>query len=393
MMGASSKMTALIYLVAFIGSIGNPIVLPALPFMMEEMDITPMQMGMMISMFALPGVFILPFYGILSDRLGRRALLLVSLALCIAGSLLCVWATSFSAIIAGRALQGMSLTPLDAMGFTLATDLFEGKERVRHVQRCSSIQFFAVTAVPVTLACLIPVLGWRAGFMLSASVGALAFLLSFPVKFSYQPRTSQGMRVFLNHLGQVLTSSRMLLLFSVRILVAVMIFGLVYPHLSLLMVQKLGFAPEQVGIMFSIYALGMFLGSLILPRAARMLSRGMTGITGGMFLLAAVLLLAFASELWHVGAGLLCIGMGTGILITQNTAYVSLCTTDDTHGSVMSVYSTIFRLGQAVAPGIMGLIYAKGGFFGLFSSSAALACLTAATACAAFVAAGKKSGA
>ena len=389
-MNASSKMTALVYLLAFMGSIGNPIVLPALPFMMEELDITPMQMGMMISMYALPGACILPFYGMLSDRLGRRAMLLGSLALCVAGSLLCVFAPGFSTLIAGRALQGLSITPLDAMSFTLVTDLFEGVERVKHVQRCSTVQFFAVTAVPVALACLIPVLGWRAGFMLAALISALSLILSYPVRFSYQPHTAQGLRLFLSHLGHVLASWRMLLLFAVRILVAVMIFGVIYPHLPLLMVQKLGFAPEQVGIMFSIYALGMFLGSLLLPLLAKRLSTGMIGITGSVFLFSAVAYLAFASQLWHIGAGLLCVGMGSGVLIPRNTAYVSLCATEDTHGSVMSAYSTIFRLGQALAPGLMGMIYALGSFGALFSSAAVLALVTGAVSCAAFVAADRK---
>ncbi|MBP3731200.1 MAG: MFS transporter [Mailhella sp.] len=381
---SSRSLTALIYLLAFLGAMGNPIVLPTLPFLMEDLHISPLQMGMMISLYALPGALILPFYGVISDRLGRRRLLLASLGLCVLGSMLCAFAPDFSTLLAGRAMQGLSITPLDSMSFTLATDLFEGKKRMTLVERCSTVQFFCVTIVPLSLSAIIPHWGWRSAFVFAGLLSFAALLLSLPVQVPYRPSNAQKFRAFLSHLACLLISQRLLLLFAVRILVAVMIFGVIYPHLPLLMVQKLSYPPELVGLMFSLYALGMFLGSLVVPCLSRRFNEIAFGFSGGVFLLASVLLLAYAGSLWLIGLGLLCVGMGSGILIPQNTAHVSLAATEDTHGSVMSAYSTIFRLGQAIAPGIMGVLYAWGSFTLLFSLAAFLAVFTGLISAVAF---------
>ncbi|MGX8717865.1 MAG: MFS transporter, partial [Desulfovibrio sp.] len=233
-----------------------------------------------------------------------------------------------------------------------------------------------VTAVPLALSVTIPLCGWRSAFVFAAVLGASAFLMSLPVKMPYHPARSQKISLFLAGVVRVLFSRTIIGLFAVRILVAIIIFGVMYPHLSLLVVQKLSFPPETVGPMFSLYAFGMFLGSLALPRMARRLPESLLGILGGAMLLCAVALLASASSLAAIGTGLLCIGAGSGILITQDTAHVSMAATPETHGTTMSAYSTIFRLGQSIAPGMMGCIYAAGGFSGLFTSAAVLAVVT-----------------
>ncbi len=386
-------LSCLVYLIAFLGAMGNPIVLPALPFIMDDLHLTPMQIGMMISIYALPGAVILPFYGMLSDRLGRSKFLLSSLILCVLGSMLCAGAQNFALLLLGRALQGLSITPLDAMCFTLATDLFEGKKRIAMVERCTTMQFFSVTIVPLALAAIIPCFGWRSAFLLAAVIGASAFVMSLPVKMPYQPAQAQKISLFLAGVVQILLSKRMLGLFAVRILVAVIIFGVVYPHLSLLMVQKLSFPPETVGPMFTLYALGMFLGSLALPRLNRRMPEKLLGIIGGAMLLCAVALLASAASLAAIGTGLLCVGAGSGLLITQNTAHVSMAATPETHGTTMSAYSTIFRLGQSIAPGMMGCIFAAGNFSGLFASAAVLALVTGIVSSLAFSYAGKQESA
>ncbi|MBO6002133.1 MAG: hypothetical protein J6P53_01395 [Mailhella sp.] len=213
------------------------------------------------------------------------------------------------------------------------------------VERCTTVQFFSVTAVPLALYVTIPLCGWRSAFVFAAALSAYAFLMNLPVKM-YRPARPQKISLFLAGVVRGLFSRTNIGLFAVRILVAIIIFGVMHPQLSLPMVHKPSFHPETVWPMFSLYAFGMFLGALALPRMARRLPESQPGILGGAMLLCAVALLASASSLAAIGTGFLCIGAGSGILITQDTAHASMAATPETHGTTMSACSPFSDLGN-----------------------------------------------
>lgn len=374
--------TALIYLLAFVCAIGNPVVLPSLPFIMQDFGLSPLEMGLIISVYALPGVIVIPLYGLLSDRIGRKPLLLAGLFLCGTGSLICFIAPNFSWLLAGRALQGLSITPLEAMCNTLVSDLFEGRERMRFVNKATAVQYFSVAVTPVIVSAILNVSGsWRFGFLFGVLLGFGSLALCFPISVPYKPSKALSLKNYGKQLRSLLSSTRVISLFSVRIGSALLIFGAVYPHVSLLVDQKLHLDPEYAAILFSLYAAGMFIGAMLSQFCMSRLSPRSIGLLGGLQLSLAMLLLLTASSMLYAAPALLLVGTGSGTLNSCCAAHVSLASTPDTRGSVMSAYSTMFRLGQSIAPPIFGIGFQIGGFTPLFGSALALAlALTAAAA-------------
>ena len=376
---------ALIYLLAFVCAIGNPVVLPSLPFIMHDFGLSPLEMGLIISVYALPGVIVIPLYGLLSDRLGRKPLLLAGLLLCGTGSLICFIAPNFSWLLAGRALQGLSITPLEAMCNTLVSDLFEGRERMRFVTRATAVQYFSIAATPVIVSAMLNASGnWRFGFLFAVLLGFGSLALCLPISVPYKPSAALSLKNYAKQLRSLFSSTRVLSLFSVRLASALLIFGAVYPHVSLLVDQKLLLPPEYTAILFSFYAAGMFLGAMISQFCMTRLSPRNIGLLGGLQLSLAMLLLLTASGMAHAAPALLLVGTGSGTINSCCAAHVSLASTPDTRGSVMSAYSTMFRLGQSIAPPIFGLCFQIGGFSPLFGSALALALALTAAAAAAF---------
>lgn len=363
----------LIYLLSFVSAIGNPIVLPSLPFIMQDFQLSPLEMGMIISVYALPGVFIIPLYGMLSDRLGRRPLLFAALFLCGSGSLLCLAAPSFFWLLVGRALQGMSITPLEAMSNTLVSDIAQGQERLKFVTRVAVVQYFSIALTPVIVSWLLNFGSWRLGFLFAALLGFGSLVLCLPVDIPYRPSRSVDLKLYGRHLRELLSSSRVLSLFSVRLGSALLIFGAVYPHLPLFVDKGLHLPPEHTAMLFSLYAAGMFLGALLTQWCTARLAPRTIGFLGGAQLAVSMLLLLTATDLWQAAPALLLVGTGSGMLNSCCAGHVSLTATPDTRGSIMSAYSTMFRLGQSVAPLLFGLCYQAGSFNGLFGSGLALA--------------------
>lgn len=356
----------LVYAIAYVCAIGNPIVVPNLPFIMEEFQISAMEMGLVISVFALPGLVIIPIYGMLSDRIGRRPMLFLCLLCCILGSAICYYASSFFWLLIGRMLQGMSLTPLEALSNTLASDFFEGKERMTCIARCTMIDYLSVATTPLFVTGLTSWAGWRMGFAFSAILAFATLLLCLPARLPYIPSKNVSFGEYVRHLRQILTSFRVLSLFSVRMAVAFIIFGIVYPHFALLLSQRLGVPAEETGISFTGYAVGMFLGALFTPQSMRWFAARTLGILGGFLFCAALAILFFAQTSWQVFSALALIGIGGGMLTSCCVGHVSLASSPDTKGSTMSAYSAVFRLGQTIAPIFFGMVFHVGNFEGLF---------------------------
>ena len=374
------SLIVLIYLLAFVCAIGNPVAVPSLPFIMRDFQLSPIEMGLVISVFALPGVCVIPLYGVLIDRIGRRPMLLAGLFLCGTGSLLCYAAPSFSWLLVGRAMQGLSLTPLEAMCNTLISDLFEGEERMRVVTKATAMQYFSIALAPIIVTWLLSFGSWRLGFLFAVLLGFGALALSLPIKVPASPSKSVNIREYGSHLRSLLTSPRLLSLFSVRIGSALVIFGAVYPHLSLLVDKGLHLPPDRAGILFSLYAVGMFLGAMGTQWSMSRIAPRTIGLLGGLQLAVSMALLLFGNSMFSAAPALLLVGTGTGMLNSSCAGHVSLSTTPDTRGSIMSAYSTMFRLGQTIAPILFGLCYQMGSFNGVFGAGLATALLVTVAA-------------
>ena len=236
----------LIYLLAFVCAIGNPVVLPSLPFIMREFELSALETGLIISVYALPGIGVIPLYGVLSDRIGRRPLLLAGLALCGAGSLLCYAAPGFSWLLAGRALQGLSLTPLEAMCNTLISDLYEGEARMRFVTKATAMQYFSIAVTPLMVSWLLTLGSWRLSLLAAAALCFGALLFCLPMRLPYRPSRSVSLALYAAHIKSILASPRVLSLFSVRLGAALILFGAIYPHISLLAEEKRKFNLENL---------------------------------------------------------------------------------------------------------------------------------------------------
>jgi ACDE family multidrug resistance protein len=113
----------IVFAVTLMAVLGTSSVTPAFPEVAQEFGITRGQVGLLITVFTLPGVLLTPVLGALSDRFGRRKILIPSLMLFgIAGGA-CAFAPDFDLLLAFRALQGVGAASLGAMNVTLIGDL------------------------------------------------------------------------------------------------------------------------------------------------------------------------------------------------------------------------------------------------------------------------------
>ena len=120
----------LLLLFVFIDVLGFSLILPLLPFYAETFDATPTAVGLLLGANALTQLIGAPILGRLSDRYGRRPLLILSIAGTVVSFLLLGWANSLEMLFLSRILDGF-LGGNISLAQAYVTDVTDEKDRAR----------------------------------------------------------------------------------------------------------------------------------------------------------------------------------------------------------------------------------------------------------------------
>ena len=170
----SGELLVMLAGLAALGSLATNIILPAFPSMGAELGTSVKDLSSTLSTFFVAFALGQLFVGPLSDRFGRKPLVVCGLCVFVVGSAVCAFATSLPELIVGRVIQALGVCATSVLSRAIARDLFEGDT----LARALSLVMVAMAAAPGFSPLLGGVfnsfLGWRATF---GVVGVLAILL------------------------------------------------------------------------------------------------------------------------------------------------------------------------------------------------------------------------
>lgn len=116
--------------IPLIMTLGNSMLIPVLPILEDKVGITSFQSSMIITSYSVAAIFLIPVAGYLSDRFGRRMVILPSLILALIGGLIAGFASwkmddPYAMIIAGRIIQGIGAAGAMPIVLPLVGDLYQ----------------------------------------------------------------------------------------------------------------------------------------------------------------------------------------------------------------------------------------------------------------------------
>ncbi|WP_364276881.1 MFS transporter [Peribacillus frigoritolerans] len=111
-------------------TLGNSMLIPVLPIFEEKVGISSFQSSMVITSYSVASIFLIPIAGYLSDRFGRKMVILPSLILALIGGLIAGYASwkmenPYTWIIIGRVLQGVGASGASPIILPLVGDLYK----------------------------------------------------------------------------------------------------------------------------------------------------------------------------------------------------------------------------------------------------------------------------
>jgi DHA1 family bicyclomycin/chloramphenicol resistance-like MFS transporter len=172
------KLLNLIALAA-VGPLAMNILFASMPGMVVEFDTTlsTVQWALTLYLFAL--AFAQLYVGPISDRFGRRPVVLWGMAICAFGSIVCIFAPTIEVLISGRFFQAVGACTGLVMARTIIRDLYGLDKAASMIGYLTMVMVLAPMFAPVIGAYLDESYGWQASFVLVLVMTILVLLVTF----------------------------------------------------------------------------------------------------------------------------------------------------------------------------------------------------------------------
>ncbi|ROR64820.1 multidrug effflux MFS transporter [Agrococcus jenensis] len=353
---ARRLLPALLLLLTVFGPISMDLYLPALPALTSELGaVTSVaQLTVTACLIGLAAGQLIA--GPLTDRLGRRRILLVGIVAYVVTSALCAVSPSIELLIAARLVQGLA----GGVGIVIATaagrDVFSGRALIRFYGRLTVVGGFAAIVGPLLGGLLSTITDWRGLFAFLAVIGALLLvvaLLGFGETLPVEQRTAGGFAETLRSYRTLLTDR----VFLGAVLNQGFLYAALFAYLagSTFVLQDIyGLSPQWYAAAFGLNSAGHMVAGSLAGRAAERwsilgtlaLGVGVTGV-GALGLLAAGLT---AMPLWVVILALFLLSSGVALSAAPATT-LALAEYPHMAGTASSLLGMVrFGFGGVAAP-------------------------------------------
>lgn len=256
----------LLALLTFSGTLAMHIFVPALPLAARALGVGAGAIQMTVSVYILGLAFGQLIYGPLSDRFGRRAMLMGGLVIYTISGLAAALAPSVDALIAARLFQALGGCAGLVLGRAIVRDTALPTEAARRLALMNLMVTAGPGLAPVVGGVMASMLGWRSIFVLLCALGVANFVMAWRIL----PETSGSIprlrRVSLGRgYGQLLRSTSFLG-FSIGGGCATTSMYAFVASAPFIFVQQLHRPASEVGPYLAILILGVWLGSILASR-------------------------------------------------------------------------------------------------------------------------------
>ncbi|MCA0755454.1 MFS transporter [Paenibacillus sp. N4] len=368
-------------------TLANSMLIPVLPLMQKKLKISSVQSSLIITVYAAVSILFIPFAGYLSDRYGRKPVIVTGLSIAAAGGLISGLAAmlmdnhAYGVILAGRLIQGIGAAGAFPIVLPLVGDMFDNEEAVSSglgmietsntLGKVVSPVFGSVLAIVVWYLPLavIPVIS-------AISIAAVIFLVKVPTK----EKTKVKFKEFLTSIKSILSEKGHWLyaIFAIGGNIMFIMFGFLY-YLSSVLEDHYHIEGIKKGALLAIPLCAICLAAFITGKLVGENKSKMKWFTAaGLSLLAASMLtcgimdtkgLVLLNTFMFIG------GTGIGLALPSLDALITEGIDKKQRGTITSIYSSARFIGVACGPLVASLLLNKDAWLFYLFTAIACACL------------------
>lgn len=349
--------------------------------------------GLLGALYSLLQFVAAPIWGGISDRIGRRPVLLISVFGLMISYIMWIFSGSFTLLIAARAIGGLMSGNL-SIASAVASDVTDEKNRSKGMAVIGiafALGFVFGPALGGILSMYNPITyhpEWAAfgvnPFSAPAALAALLSLINFFTILKFFPETFTKGR--LSHPGRTINPFKMLKplpikgvnLTNLSYFFFITAFSGMEFTLTFLAVERLGYTSMDNAYMFIFigFIIGMVQGGYVRRKAhqvgeRKMAMRGLIAIAPGL------IILAYAQAGWMIYLGLFFLAVGSAMVIPCMTSLVSFYSPKHMQGQSLGIFRSLGSLGRVIGPIYASLVYWRYGSVIAYITGAVLVFLPA----------------
>jgi ACDE family multidrug resistance protein len=372
--------------VPFIMVLGNSMLIPILPRIKAELNITQLEVSLIITLFSISAALMIPLLGFLSDRYGRKKVIIPSLFLFAAGGVvagLAAWflteRTAYLTILVGRSIQGIGAAGTAPITMALVGDIFKGGAQSKALGIIEATNGLGKVASPI-LGTLIALIAWFAPFF-AFSVLCLLAIIGVWVLTKEPPLASEPPKLgtYLSSVAQIFKQSGRWLIatFFIGTIGLFVLFGVLF-YLSDILETRYQIDGLRKGYILAIPLLAMAMTSYLTGKLIKKNFQLMkTLIVVGLLTMASALLpLIFLDQLLWLIILLSINGIGIGLALPCINSFITGSVGKAKRGIITSLYGSVRFGGVAIGPPVFGWLMTKQNWV-LFGSNVVLILIAA----------------
>lgn len=343
-----SETVLIIFASTLVSVMGVSLIAPALPTIQAAWDISASQASLLISAFTVPGVVLTPFVGLISDRIGRKRVLVPSLFLFGVSGAAIVFVNEFTTILALRVMQGTAGSAIMSLTVTLLGDLFSGERRNSLIGLNAAILAIGAAGYPL-LGGVLAVLSWAAPFVCFALGIVVAVAGSAILTEPESSTDSSGLSYVINAARAVPTRTALGLYVSL-FGIFVILYGAQLTVVPFILTDLYGLSSGMVGLLLGLPAVTMGLTSSQSSRLIRHLSPPRLIALGFVTYGVGMTLAAVTHSIIIFAGALFLFGIGQGFAEPITDTALNAITPDAFRGGIMSIRTSVLQFGTTLGP-------------------------------------------
>lgn len=373
--------------IPLIMTLGNSMLIPILPLLEKELDISKLQTSYIITVYSVVAIFLIPVAGFLSDRYGRKKVIIPSLMITGVGGLIAGWASwkmnnPYVFILIGRVLQGIGASGAMPIVLPLVGDIFrndtEASATLGIIETSNTI---GKVLSPILGALLAGVIWFLPFFSIPVFSIISALMIIFLVKNKKgNEESKQTFRDYWTLIKSVFREHArwLIAVFIIGAILMFILFGFLF-YLSSILEDQFNFEGVWKGVLLAIPLLALSLASYFTGKKIKDHLNVMKWVTFiGTILTgcSVVIMLLVDHHVYLLFVFLIC-GVGIGMALPCLDALITNSLEKDVRGIITSFYSAMRFIGVAAGPPIIAMLMKQNliwmvGLFTFFSICAGI---------------------
>jgi len=356
----------LIFLTVFIDLLGFGILIPILPsFAKKVLLVDEAAIGIAIASYSFVQFLFNPIAGRLSDKYGRRPIIIISLLINASGYVVFAFTTSYLMLIAARIIAGIGGSTIGAAQAYIA-DVTTKENRAKGMGKIGAAFGLGFVFGPL-IGGFLSTYGYMITGLAAAGFSVMAFLLTIfflPESNLHKGKAGSGSgKLFNLHAVKEIFKKKQLAILIILFFILTFSFANIYGTFALLGIEVYGFSDLENGYMFGIVGLSSAIiqGGLI-GMITKLLGKNRIMIIGSFLITVTLALIPYAGTFLGLAIVVIFLAVGNGILNPTLLSLISESTEENMQGTTLGINQSFSAFARVLGPLWGGFAYEYFGY-------------------------------